>query len=206
MKHNNFRRNIGALIALVATLIATAYSSADQKKPVGIDTAQIPKWSAEDLDFFLHGSMSTEVVPEAVLRAFIKIYPDLFPQQDLSYLGLIPDSEFGWPIGFSRKEVKHLGNLPAVGLNCAACHVAEVRSPKGGAPVRVLGATSHFDAEAFFGGVIVATFRTADPGNMKRFASAYLTSVDPDASEVVGTFRMIHLDAGWFPRSITQWR
>src|SRR5437868_8909850 len=38
--------------------------------------------SAEDLDFFLHGSMSTEVVPERVLRAFIKIYPDLFPASD----------------------------------------------------------------------------------------------------------------------------
>jgi len=30
------------------------------------------------MNFFLHGSMSTEVVPEAVLRAFIKTYPDLF--------------------------------------------------------------------------------------------------------------------------------
>ena len=49
--------------------------------------------------------MSTEVVPETVLRAFIRTYPDLFPSQDLSHLGLIPDPEFGWPIGFSRKEV-----------------------------------------------------------------------------------------------------
>lgn len=49
---------------------------------------------------------------------------DLFPRPDLTYLGLIPDSDFGWPIGFSRKEVKHLGSLPAVDLNCAACHVA----------------------------------------------------------------------------------
>ena len=34
-----------------------------------IDSAQVPTWSANDLDFFLHGSMSTEVVPEKVLRA-----------------------------------------------------------------------------------------------------------------------------------------
>ena len=33
--------------------------------------------------------MSTEVVPEAVLRAFIRIYPDLFPSPDLSHLGFI---------------------------------------------------------------------------------------------------------------------
>jgi hypothetical protein len=107
-----------------------------------------------------------------------QIYPDLFPRPDLSYLGLIPDSDFGWPISFSRREVKHLGDLPAVGLNCAACHVAEIHSSKGAAPVHVLGVTSHFDAEAFFGGVIVATFRTADPTNMKRFASAYLAAAD----------------------------
>ena len=44
------------------------------------------------MDFFLHGSMSTEVIPEAVLRAFIKTYPDLFPTGDLSHLGLLPDS------------------------------------------------------------------------------------------------------------------
>lgn len=113
MKQNNFRRNIGALVALVAAVVTTLDSSAHQKKSGGIDTAQVPKWSADDLAFFLHGSMSTEVVPEPVLRAFIQTYPDLFPRPDLANLGLIPDSEFGWPIGFSRKEVKHLGNLSA---------------------------------------------------------------------------------------------
>ena len=68
----------------------------------------------------------------------------------------------------------HLGGLPAVGVNCAACHVGEITSGTGAAPVRVLGMTSHFDVEAFFGAVIVATFRTADPANMKRFLTAYL--------------------------------
>lgn len=183
MKPDKLRRYGATLLALVAAMTANHDSLGEQKKAAGIDTAQIPKWSADDLSFFLHGSMSTEVVPEPVLRAFIKTYPDLFPSQDLSHLGLIPDPDFGWPIGLSRKEVKHLGGLPALGLNCASCHVAEVRSPKGAAPVRVLGATAHFDAEAFFGAVIVATFRTTDPENMKRFASAYLASVDPDAGE-----------------------
>jgi hypothetical protein len=187
MKHNRFRRGAAALLALVAAVAATHDSVAQQKKAGGIDTAQIPKWSAADLNFFLHGSMSTEVVPEPVLRAFIKTYPDLFPRQDLSHLGLIPDPDFGWPIGFSRKEVKHLGGLSAVGLNCAACHVAEIHSPKNTTPIRVLGVTSHFDAEAFFGSVIGATFRTADPANMKRFASAYLAAVDPDAGESTQT-------------------
>ncbi len=184
MKPCHFRRGIAVLVAVLSAVTAIHDCLAEQKKSVGIDTAQVPKWTSEDLNFFLHGSMSTEVGPEPVLRAFIKIYPDLFPREDLTYLGLIPDSDFGWPIGFSRKdEVQHLGSLRAVGLNCAACHVAEIHSLEGAAPVRVLGATSHFDAEAFFGVVILATFRTADPANMKRFASAYLASVDPDAGE-----------------------
>jgi hypothetical protein len=34
-------------------------------------------------------------------------------------------------------------------------------------------------------------------------ASVRAVTVDPNACEVVGAFRMFHLDAGWFPRSIT---
>jgi len=139
----------------------------------------VPTWSRLDLDFFLHGSMSTEMVPEAVLRAFISSYRDLFPSPDLSNFGLIPDPAFGWPVGLSRGPVPHLGGLPAVGANCAACHVGEITSSPGAPPVRVLGMTSLFDAEAFFGAVIVATFRTADPANMKGFLAAYLEVSDP---------------------------
>ena len=136
--------------------------------------AQVPTWSQQDMDFFLHGSMSTEVVPETVLHAFIKIYPDLFPKSDLSHFGLVPDPEFGWPIGFSRKQVPHLGGLSAVGVNCAACHVAQITAKNSPKPVHILGVASHFDAEAYFGAVTVSGFRTAQPENMKKFLLAYL--------------------------------
>src|ERR1700720_4406301 len=149
MKRVLLRRGVVAVVILAIAIVMQAASDQGPASTTGIDTAQIPKWSTEDLDFFLHGSMSTEVVPEPVLRAFIKIYPDLFPQQNLAYLGLIPDPKFGWPIGFSKKQVSHLGDLPSLGVNCAACHVAEIHSSGNAAPVRVLGATSHFDAEAF---------------------------------------------------------
>src|ERR1700722_15474186 len=82
--------------------LATGFTFGDQPQP---GVAQVPAWSHHDMDFFLHGSMSTEVVPEAVLRGFIQIYPDLFPSQDLSHLGLLPDPAFGWPVGFSRNNV-----------------------------------------------------------------------------------------------------
>jgi hypothetical protein len=144
----------------------------------GIDRAQVPSWSSDDLKFFLHGSMGTEVVPEAVLRAFIHTYPNLFPTADLTNLGLIPDNEFGWPIGFSRRHVKHLGNLSAVGINCASCHVTEVTNNT--QDMRLLGTTSHFDVEGFFGAILTATFKTSDPANMKRFLKAYIAEIEPE--------------------------
>src|SRR5579864_6639768 len=104
------------VFAVAAATVVIAASIAGGKARQTIDQQQVPTWSKDDLQFFLHGSMSTEVVPESVLRAFIKTYPDLFPTSDLSHLGLIPDPEFGWPIGFSRAKVKHLGDLPAVGI------------------------------------------------------------------------------------------
>lgn len=157
------------------SLLISATTSSDRTPKIDIAHQQVPSWSTEDLNFFLHGSMSTEVVPEAVLRAFIKTYPDLFPAGDLTHLGLIPDKEFGWPIGISRKKsVTHLGGLSAVGINCASCHVAQISSISHPQPIQILGVTSHFNVEAFFGSVLVATFKTSDPENMKRFLSAYL--------------------------------
>ena len=153
----------------------------DNAGPARTDTAraQVPSWSKEDLNFFLHGSMSTEVVPETVLRAFIKTYPDSFPSWDLAHLGLIPDKEFGWPIGFSRKNVQHLGGLSSIGINCASCHVAQITSTSSQEPIRILGVTSHFNVEGFYGSVLVATFKTSDPENMKKFLAAYLAESDP---------------------------
>src|ERR1041384_5226745 len=94
-----------ATACLISHCIAEEHSGQPQKMRSGIDLAQVPKWSSEDLYFFLHGSMSTEVVPERVLQAFTSTYPDLFPNGDLSNFGLIPDAEAGLPIGVSRRSV-----------------------------------------------------------------------------------------------------
>lgn len=103
MKRGDSRRISTVVFLLVAA--AGIQAAADQPK-AKVDSAQVPKWSADDLDFFLHGSMSTEVVPERVLRAFIKTYPDLFPASDLASLGLLssrlagirckPNGRHGW--------------------------------------------------------------------------------------------------------------
>src|ERR1043166_3728529 len=101
-----------ATACLISHCLANEHSGPPRKMKSGIDLAQVPKWSSADLDFFLHGSMSTEVVPERVLQAFIRTYPDLFPKDDLSNFGLIPDAKAGLPIGVSRRSGAHLGGLP----------------------------------------------------------------------------------------------
>jgi hypothetical protein len=149
-------------------------SGSDLAPRTDIAQQQVPSWSKDDLNFFLHGSMSTEVVPEHILDTFVKAYPDLFPKRDLSNFGLIPDPEFGWPIGLSTKKVQHLGELPALGINCASCHVAQITSTSSKVPIQILGVTSHFNVEAFFNSLLIATFRSADPENMKRVLRAFI--------------------------------
>ncbi|HEV8586581.1 MAG TPA: hypothetical protein VGT02_16560 [Methylomirabilota bacterium] len=168
---------VGAALAAVVLTAGCARPS----EPMPGSRAQTPSWSADDLAFFLHGSMSAELVPERVLRAFVATYPDLFPRADLTNFGMIPDPQFGWPIGLSRRTIPHLGGLSSIGVNCASCHVTEIVPPGGGAPLRVLGGVSHFDAEAFFNTILLATFKTGDPANMQRFVAAYAAAADPAA-------------------------
>ncbi len=79
------RRRLRRLSILLAIFVTFNYPARGaegepaKKKPAAPGLAQVPTWSKDDLNFFLHGTMSTEVFPEAVLRAFIKTYPDLFP-------------------------------------------------------------------------------------------------------------------------------
>src|SRR5437588_13124288 len=83
-------KKILSVVALCVTAAAVSVA-ADQPAPAKIDPAQIPKWSADDLNFFLHGSMNTEVVTERLLRACINIYRDLFPASYLAYLRQLLD-------------------------------------------------------------------------------------------------------------------
>jgi len=66
------------------------------------------------------------------------MYPDLFATSDLTYFGFIADAEFEWPIGISRANVKHLGGLPSLGINCASCHVAQITSKSVKEPIRIM--------------------------------------------------------------------
>jgi hypothetical protein len=90
-----------AVPTAVLLTMAICTDAAVHDSSTQVDGEQVPTWSAKDMEFFHHGSMSAEVIPEGVLRAFTKIYPDVFATNDLTYVGLIPDPEFGWPIGLA---------------------------------------------------------------------------------------------------------
>src|SRR5262249_4529321 len=64
----------------------------------------------------------------------------------------------------------------SLGINCASCHLAQITSKSVDEPFRILGATSHFDVEKFFGSILAATFKTSDPVNMKKFLGIYLNA------------------------------
>lgn len=140
--------------------------------------SQVRSWSMGDLEFFYHGSMGNEVLPEVVLQTFASSYPDLFPNTNLTAFGLLPDRAGALPIGVSRRDVSHLAGLPSLGVNCAACHVADIYQSRGARPVRVLGTTSHFDGDAFFQAIATATYRTSETKPHRAFLANFLAVRD----------------------------
>lgn len=134
-----------------------------------LESQQVPEWSQDDMEFYLHGSMSAEFLPLSVFEAFRVTYPELFPKGDFTEFGLLKDKSSHSAIGITGGEPPHLAGLRSIGINCAACHTAEIEPANGEPPVRVLGVTGAFDVEAFYNSNILATFKTADPANMRKF-------------------------------------
>ncbi|MBI2921239.1 MAG: hypothetical protein HYY18_09175 [Planctomycetes bacterium] len=171
---------IAALMATAAVFLGSCGGAGD-KEPEDAGTSlpytllpeQTAGWSDADLEFFLHGSMGTEVLPEAVLRAWAETEPGLFPTVTLTNFGAVAGRADGPPLGFSLRAVEHLGGLPSIGINCASCHAGQVERAGGGKGVTILGGPAAFDAEAFFGAVVVAMVKTADAEAMKKFLPAY---------------------------------
>lgn len=60
-------------------------------------------------------------------------------------------------------------------------------------PIRILGVTSHFNVEGFFGSVLVATFKTSDPDNMKRFLRNYVS----DTAKIHGDHAETTVNSAW---------
>lgn len=134
--------------------------------------------SSRESAVFLRGSMGSEFIPERVFQALIRTYPDLYPGGTLAAFGAVADPAEEWPVGISRRETEHLGRQRSIGINCAACHVADIEGPS---RVRVLGRPGIFDVYSFFGALATAMLRTTEPANMK----AFLVNYAPESKEAV---------------------
>src|SRR5438477_11216271 len=99
MKLKRIFCSAAALAILANSLSCTSHRhQISSHKPTRAELAQAPNWTHQDLNVFLHGSMSTEFVPALVLHACIRTSPDLRPYPDLNPLGLNPDLAFVWPL------------------------------------------------------------------------------------------------------------
>lgn len=183
--------------ATVVAAIAGTWAFSGEGAPVLLDPGQTPEWSDEDLEFYLHGSISDEWVPERVLRAFAKANPDLFPNGDLSGYGAIGDGLAEPPIGFSRREVEHLGGLPSWGLGCAACHSGRIDEAPGRTKGLVLSMPGTFDVAGYFGAILVSMERTRDRDGLGKFLTAWVADCDPAAAGQAETLVAAGLERSW---------
>ncbi len=162
------------LAVIAAAVLMGRCATEGGEAPTLLDPAQAPKWSADDLEFYLHGSIGDEWVPERVLRAFAGANPDLFPGGDLRAYGVIGEMLGSPPVGFSRREVKHLGCLPSWGINCAACHTGQLEDASGKPLGLVLSLPGTFDVGGYFGAIIVSMLRATKPEGMQKLLGAFV--------------------------------
>jgi mono/diheme cytochrome c family protein len=96
-----------------------------------------------DEDHFLFGSVGTEAaegVPYWIWLVLPRIFPDLLPAPGgYAALGVLSKDGHEMPVGLSKVTI----GFPRVGINCAMCHTASVRTRPGALPWLVAAAPSH---------------------------------------------------------------
>jgi hypothetical protein len=103
-----------------------------------------------DEDHFLFGSVGTEGaegVPYWIWLVLPRIFPDLLPGPGgYSSLGVLAKEGYEMPVGLSKVTV----GFPRVGINCAMCHTASVRTSPDALPILVPAAPSHQTAPQLY--------------------------------------------------------
>jgi hypothetical protein len=165
-------------------------------RPAAQPPATRQGWSVEESWKWYRGSQGSRLVPLAWLLALEEAQSQsLFLSRDnvLRFGYLLPgkDDETQLPIGFAvdgrpigRDMATDISwtpdrplNVRWVGLNCAACHTAEIQA--GEEPLRIDGGPTLADFQNFmrmFNASLVATAH--DPGKFARFAAAVLCNGD----------------------------
>jgi mono/diheme cytochrome c family protein len=127
-----------------------ASTNEKQETPAAATLAPNQGLTGDERERFYHLDMGGEIIPLdwlAALESSRTLQPFL---QDIERFGLLPDAANpdGLPVGLTAAESRDarlVGKM--VGLNCAACHTAEITFQ--GKSVRIDGGAGMFDAAAF---------------------------------------------------------
>lgn len=123
-------------IAACGALVASASMTPQTTTP------GLPATSAIE-EQFKYGSIGTEDgqgIPYWIWRALPRLFADKLPAGGFGALGMITEAGRDVPIGFSRKTI---WGVERVGINCAFCHTARVRTSENGPAMIVLAGPSH---------------------------------------------------------------
>ncbi|HEY3620956.1 MAG TPA: di-heme-cytochrome C peroxidase [Roseiarcus sp.] len=120
---------------------------------------------------FYHLSQGSEIMPWIVLTAVDVADPSSAKPfvENLDRYGLLPDPgrDDGLPVGLTAASNPFTFGMEFVGVNCAACHVGELRHD--GKAVRVDGAPNMFNLQLFYSDAIDAVMATtSDRGKLWR--------------------------------------
>jgi hypothetical protein len=125
--------------------------------------------SQQQRQSFYHLSQGSEILPWILLTAVDVADPGSSKPyvENLSRYGLLPDPgrDDGLPVGLTVVTNPFTFGMDFVGVNCAACHVGELRHD--GKAVRVDGAPNMFNLQLFYSQAVDALLATtSDRGKL----------------------------------------
>jgi len=105
------------------------------------------------IEHFKYGSIGSDIengLPLRILQVLPRMFPDYLPAggpRNYTAFGFLQEDGRQLPIGFSVRR----SYIDLAGLNCAVCHVGEVRASANDKPQMVLGMPANtVDLQAFF--------------------------------------------------------
>lgn len=164
------------LLAAIIYAIPVAIGALDDSMEVKFDRADpsiVADYrnglSPKQREDYYHTSQGSEIVPWILLTAVDVADPGSSKPfvENLSRFGLLPDPgrNDGLPVGLTVATNPFTFGMDFVGVNCAACHVGELRY--NGKAVRVDGAPNMFNLQLFYGQAVDALVATtSDRGKL----------------------------------------
>src|SRR5688572_31724509 len=114
-----FRAVVACWIAALAMLPGW------ESKPQAASPPQAAPPIEEQFKYGSIGSEDQEGIPYWIWQVLPRMFADKLPEGGYGALGMIWEPGHDLPIGFSKKTI---WGVPRVGVNCAFCHTATVRT------------------------------------------------------------------------------